>query len=116
MFIVALYLTWCGYLHELSGVTPQLYADNLKCVRSDPWQLLRAAQFTSAYVRLVGQESAPSKCILLSTSVAVCGVDRWSVKVDVRDVDDHLDTTYRACDNVSPKTVTGKAAVASDFS
>ena len=71
MFTVALYLPWCRYLHEMPGVTPQLYADNLKCVSSEPGQLLRAVQFTSAYVRLVGQEPAPSKCVLLSTSAAV---------------------------------------------
>ena len=52
-------------------VTPQLYADNLKCVSSRPEQLFRAAQFTYAYVRLVGQEPAPSKCILMSKSAAV---------------------------------------------
>ena len=60
MFIVALYLSWCRYLGELPDVSPQLYADNLKCVSTRPEQLLRAAQFTSAYVRLVGQEPAPS--------------------------------------------------------
>ena len=38
MFIVALYLPWCRYLHELPGVSSQLYADNLKCVSSDPEQ------------------------------------------------------------------------------
>ena len=54
MFIVDLYLPWCRYLHELPDVTPQLYADNLKCVSSQPEQLLRAAWFTSACVRLVG--------------------------------------------------------------
>ena len=32
MFIVALYLLWCGYLAAHEGVQPQLYADNLKCV------------------------------------------------------------------------------------
>ena len=48
MFIVALYLPWCRYLGELPDVSPQLYADNLKCVSSKPEQLLRAAQFTSA--------------------------------------------------------------------
>ena len=68
--------------------------------------MLRAAQFTSAYVRLVGQEPAPSKCVLLSTSAAVrrdmkswviSGAgERWSVKLDVRDLGGHLDTTYRA--------------------
>ena len=69
MFIVALYLPWCRYhlaVHE--GVQPQLYGDNLKCVSRDPGLLLNAARFTTGYVRLVGQESAPSRCVLLSTS------------------------------------------------
>ena len=29
---------------------------------------MNAARFTTGYVRLVGQEPAPSKCVLLSTS------------------------------------------------
>ena len=106
MFIVALYLPWCKYLGELPDVSPQLYADNLKCVSSKLEQLLRAAQFTSAYVRLVGQEPAPSKCVLMSTSAAVrrdmkawliSGEgERWSVKLDIRDLGGHLDSTFRA--------------------
>ena len=106
MFIVALYLPWCRYLQELPEVTPQLFADNLKCVSCSPGQLLRAARFTTAYVRLVGQEPAPSKCVFLSTSAAVRkdmrnwlisdGGDRWSVKLDVRDLGGHLDVTYRS--------------------
>ena len=106
MFIVALYLPWCGYLGELPDVSPQLYADNLTCVSTRPEQLLRAAQFTSAYVRLVGQEPAPSKCILMSTSAVVRRDmkewvisdqgEHWSVKLDVRDVGGYLDTTERA--------------------
>ena len=59
MFIVALYLPWCGYLAALDGVQPQLYADNLKSVSRDPNLLLHAARFTTGYVRLVGQELAP---------------------------------------------------------
>ena len=66
--IVALYLPWCRYLSAQVGVQPQLYADNLKCVSRDPDSLLAAAPFTTGYVRLVGQEPAPSKCVLLSTS------------------------------------------------
>ena len=50
------------------GVQPQLYADNLKCVSGDPGLLSHAARFTTGYVRLVGQELAPSKCVLSSTS------------------------------------------------
>ena len=77
MFIVALYLPWCTYLGAQDGVQPQLYADNLKCVSWDPGLLLRAARFTTGYVRLVGQEPALSKCVLKSTSglfVGICGV------------------------------------------
>ena len=54
MFVVALYLPWCQYLAAQEGVEPQLYADNLKCVSGDPLRLLRAAEFTTGYVRLVG--------------------------------------------------------------
>ena len=95
MFIVAQNLPWCRYLGELPDVSPQLYADNLKCVSTRPEQLLRAAQFTSAYVKLVGQESAPSKCILMSTSAVVrqemkewviSDQECWTVKLDVRDL------------------------------
>ena len=32
MFIVALYLPWCRYRGAQCGVSPQLFADNLKCV------------------------------------------------------------------------------------
>ena len=105
MFIVALYLPWCRYLGAQAGVQPQLYADNLKCAFGDPGVLLRAARFTVGYVRLVGQELAPSKCALMSTSRAVRSDmrrwvvtdegDRWSVKLDVRDRGRHLDSTFR---------------------
>ena len=66
---------------------------------------MRAAKFTTQYVRLVGQEPAPSKCVLLSTSWEVRKEmkswvlsqegDQWSVKFDVRDLGGHLDTTFR---------------------
>ena len=105
MFIVALYLSWCGYLAAREGVQPQMYADNLKCVSWDPILLLRAARFTTRYIRLVGQEPAPSKCVLSSTSTTARKVmedwvlshegDKWSVKFDVRDLGGHLDTTFR---------------------
>ena len=95
MFIVAVYLPWCRYLAAHEGFQPQLYADNLKCVSRDPDLLLSAARFTTGYVRLVGQEPAPRKCVLLSTS-RVVREDmndwvlsqegyKWSVKFDVRD-------------------------------
>ena len=105
MFIVALYLPWCRYLAAQEGFQPQLYADNLKCLSRDPGVLWRAARFTAGYVRLVGQEPAPSKCVLLSTSreirrsmkhwVFSDSGDKWSVKFDVRDLGGHLDTTFR---------------------
>ena len=105
MFIVALYLPWCRYLAAQVGVQPQLYADNLKCLSRDPELLLHAARFTTQCVRLVGQEPAPSKCVLLSTSrevrkdmrswVLSHEGDQWSVKFDVRDLGGHLDTTFR---------------------
>ena len=87
MFIVSLYLSWCRYLAAHDGVQLQLYADNLKCVSRDPDLLLNAARFTTGYVWLVGQEPAPSKCVLLSTSRMVRKGDeglgavsgRWSV-------------------------------------
>ena len=67
MFMVALYLPWCHGLAEREGVVPQLYAENLKCASRDSGDHLAAAQFTSRYIRLVGQDAAPSKCVLLST-------------------------------------------------
>ena len=63
---------------------------------SDPDLLLRAAKFATGYVRLVGQEPAPSKCVSLSISKAVRVEMRgwvlsdeghkWTVKLDVRDL------------------------------
>ena len=89
----------------MGGVQPQLYADNLKCVSGDPGLFLNAARFTTGYVRLVGQEPAPSKCVLLSSSREVRKDvkkwalsqegDKWSVKFDVQDLGGHLDTTFR---------------------
>ena len=105
MFIVALYLPWCRYLAARVGVQPQLYSDNLMCLPRDPDLLLSAARFTTRYVRLVGQEPAPSKCVLLSTFrevrkdmkdwVLSQDGDRWTVRIDVRDLGGHLDTTLR---------------------
>ena len=71
-----MYLPWCRYLGAQDGVEPQLYADNLKCVSRDPAALLRASRFTVGYVRLVGQEPALKKCVLMSTS--------WAVRNDMR--------------------------------
>ena len=125
MFIVALYLPWCLGLAEMAGVFPQLYADNLKCVSYGEAELLAAAQFTSRYIRLVGQEAAPSKCVLLSTSSGtrnrmktwdISGAgDCWTVRLDVRDLGGHLDSTYRGrtgtlADRIPPVRASCKAA------
>ena len=87
------------------GSLPNFMVDNLKCVSRDPGLLLRAARFTTSYVRLVGQDPAPNKCVLLSTSKTVRAEmrgwvlsdegDKWTVKLDVRDLGGHLDTTVR---------------------
>ena len=93
-------------METLHGVQPQLYADNLKCVSCNDIDLLESARFTNKYIRLVGQSPAPSKCVLLSTSTKVVrghmkdwvlsdNGDKWSVKLDVRDLGGHLDTTMR---------------------
>ena len=73
------------------------------CVFRDPGFLLRAARITTGYDRLVGQEPAPGKCVLFGTSEAVRAEMRgWVlsdeghmsiVKLDVRDLGGHLDTT-----------------------
>ena len=75
----------------------------LSVLQGTPGLLLHAARFTTGYVRLVGQEPAPSKCVLVSTSrvvrsdmrgwVVTDEGHRWSVKLDVRDLGGHLDTT-----------------------
>ena len=65
VFIVALYVTWCRRLESLPDIKPQLYADNLKCSASCPRALFESAYFTANYVRLVGQDVSPGKCVLL---------------------------------------------------
>ena len=50
---------------------PQLCTDNQKCVSKDPDVLLCAGRFITSFVRLVGREPAPSKCVLVSTSKVV---------------------------------------------
>ena len=106
VFIVALYLPWCRALESIPGVRPQLYADNLKCVSGSPAALLSAVKFTNMYLRLVGQVAVPQKCVFLSTSKSVRSdmkgwvvsdaEDRWTVKLDVRDLGGHLHSTFRA--------------------
>ena len=106
VFIVALYVPWCRYLSSQQGVTPQLYAGNLKCTTVDGYILLEAARFTYQRIRAVGQEASPSKCVLLSTCKATrkdmwnwsisAGNRGWGTKLDVRDLGGHLEITNRA--------------------
>ena len=63
MFVVPLYFLGEGILKFRKVFMPQFWADNLKCVSNDPKVLLCVARSTSRYVRLVGQESAPSECV-----------------------------------------------------
>ena len=65
--MVTLYVPWCRYLSEQHGVTPKLYAENLKCTTTDGQSLLTEARFTDLNIRAVGQEASPRKCVLLST-------------------------------------------------
>ena len=105
VFIVALYLPWCRALESIPGARPQLNADNLKCVSGSPAALLSAARFTNLNISLVGQKAAPKKCVFLSTSkdtrsdmkgwVVSDAGDRWTVKLDVRDLGGHLDSAFR---------------------
>ena len=65
-----------------------------------------AARFTARYVRSVGQDVSPAKCVLLSTSKSVRKAIKlwdisgdggfWKVRLDVRDLGGHLDFTRRA--------------------
>ena len=68
VFIVALYVPWCRHQEARPDVKPQLYADNLKCSAERPGALFDAARFTARYVRAVGQDVSPDKCVLLRTS------------------------------------------------
>ena len=84
----------------------QLFADDLKCTTTGGRALLRVARFADRYVRVVGQEAFPGKCVLLSTSKAtrkrmkyraISSGDRgWAVRLDIRDLGAHLDVTRRA--------------------
>ena len=94
VFIVALYVLWCRHLDALPDVKPQLYADNLKCSAVSPRALFESANFTAKYVRSVGQDVSPGKCVLLSTSKSVRKAMKlwdisgdggfWKVQLDVR--------------------------------
>ena len=56
----------------------------------DPGLLLRAVRFTTGNVSLVGQQPAPSKCVLMSTSRVVRkDMKDWVLSQEVR-VDYHV--------------------------
>ena len=83
VFIVALYVPWSMRLEAMLAVRPQLQADNLKCSAERPNALFGAARFAAQYVRSVGQDVSPGKCVLLSTSKAVGrAMKLWDVSGD----------------------------------
>ena len=81
-------------------------ADNLKCNSYDAKTLSFDAQYTVSYVKVVGQEASPRKCVLLGTSKnARKRVNAWrnanaswfsAVTSDMRGLGGHLDVTQRA--------------------
>ena len=94
------------FTDSLPDIEPQLYADNLKCSAERPRALFESAWFAAQYVRSVGQDVSPGKCVLLSTSKSVRKAMKlwdisgdggfWNVQLDVRDLGGHLDFTLRA--------------------
>ena len=106
VFIVVQNVPWFRHLEALLDVEPQLYADNLKCSAERPAALFDSARFTAQYVRSVGQDVSPGKCVLLSTSKSVRKAMKlldipgsgsfWKVQLDVRDLGGHLDFSRRA--------------------
>ena len=106
VFIVALYVPWCRRLESLPFIKPQLFADNLKCSSACQRALFGAAGYTVHYVKAVGQDVSPGKCVLLGTSKPVgknmklwdvSGDGKpWMVELDVRDLGGHLEFSCRA--------------------
>ena len=106
IFIVALYVPWCRHLDSLPEIKPQLSADNIKCSAERPRALFESARCTAKYVRAVGQDVSPGKCVLFSTSKSVRKAmtlwdisgdgSFWKVQLVVRDLGGHLDFTRRA--------------------
>ena len=115
MFIVALYLSWCRYLAAHGGFSLSCMLIILSVSLAILVCFCVLLDFTTGYVRLVGQEPAPSKCVLLSTSrevrkdmkdwVLSLEGDKWSVKFDVWDLGGHLDTTFRGWSSTLAATV-----------
>ena len=106
VFVVSLYVPWCRRLESMPSIRPQLYADDLMFSSACPNALFGAARVTVQYVRSVGQDVSPAKCVLLNTSKAVrksmklwdvSGDGRsWTNELDVRGLGGHLDFTRRA--------------------
>ena len=105
VFSVALCVPWCRHLDALPDVKPKLYADNLKCSAERPGALFESARFTQ-YVRSVGQDVSPGKCVLLSTSKSVRkAMKLWDISGGgsffgkfswMSGIGGHLDFTWRA--------------------
>ena len=120
VFFVAQNVPWCSHLEAPPEVKPQLYAENLKCSAERPRALFDSARFTAQYVRSVGQDVSPGKCVFLSTSKSVRkAMKLWDisgdgsfgkVQLDVRDLGGHLDFTLRARAGTLSKRV-GEATV-----
>ena len=82
--------------------------------------LFDSARFTSLYVKSVGQDVSPGKCVLLSTAKSfrkamklwdISGSGScWKVQLDVRDLSGHLDFTGRVRAGTLSKRV-GEATV-----
>ena len=77
IFILALYLTWCRHLEAVPGISPQLYAHNLKCVSSGAQALWSAARFTNLFLAWLGRRLLLA-CAFSSVLLAKC-VLRWPV-------------------------------------
>ena len=102
---MALYVPWCRHLDSLPDVKPQPSADNLKCSAERPRALFESARFIAQYVRSVGQDVSPGKCVHLSASKSVRKAMKfwdisgdggfWKVQLDVRDLGGHLGFTFR---------------------
>ena len=93
----------------------------LECSAERPGALFfDSCRFTARYVRSVGPDVSPGKCVLLSTSKSVRKAMKlwdisgdggfWKVRLDVTDVGGHFDFTRRARAGTLSKRV-GEATV-----
>ena len=63
VFIIALYTPWCRYLESRASISLNSMLTISKCTSYSVDFVLAAAQYTVSYVRVVGQEASPSKCV-----------------------------------------------------